>query len=60
MTTPLVVLVPRDVSLNTRIECEAEDLSNIRQSDVPERGMPEHNENKPHLPYCYLANLRIP
>jgi len=36
MTTPLPVLIPRDASIHTRIECEAKELSNIRQCDVPE------------------------
>jgi len=36
MTTPLAVLIPRDVSINTRIKYEAEEPSNIRQGDVPE------------------------
>jgi len=35
MTTPLVVLISRDASVHTRIECEAEELSSIRQGDVP-------------------------
>jgi len=36
MTTPLAVLISRDASIHTRIECEVEELSNIRQGDVPE------------------------
>jgi len=36
MTIPLDVLVFHDVSINTRISSEIEDLSNIRQCDVPE------------------------
>ena len=36
MTTPLAILISRDVSVHTRIESEAEELSNIRQGDVSE------------------------
>jgi len=36
MTALLAVLISRDASVHTRIECEAEELSNIRQGDIPE------------------------
>jgi len=59
MTTRLSVLIPRDASIHTSIECEAERLSNIKQCSIPSQRMPEQNESERHLSGCYLTSLSI-
>ena len=57
MITSHAVLIPRDASVHTRIECDSEKLSNIRKCDVPESEECQNIMRVNHI--CLAATLPV-